>query len=87
MKSLEQLLERHMYFEILVLLRLKAAVMHIVDAAGKNSERLRHLQHFRAVFDCSVERAVCDEVWSNWEMWWEDRLKQVCAVVARFVDR
>ena len=87
MKGFEQLLEGHTFFGINELIRLKAAVMHVVDAAGENSERLGHLQHFSAVFDCPVERAVCDEVWSIWQMNWKDQRTLICSVVARFVDR
>ena len=76
-----------MFFGINVLIRLKAVVMHVVDAAGENSESLGYLQHVRAIFDCPVERAMCYEVWSNWEMDRRDRRTLICRVVARFVDR
>ena len=69
------------------ILRFKAAVMHAVDAAGENSGRLGHLQHFRAVFDCPVERAMCYEVWNNWEMDSFEGRTLICSAVARFVDR
>ena len=36
-------------------IRLKAAMMHVVDAAGEKSERLGHLQPFRGIFECSVD--------------------------------
>ena len=72
------------FFKVQEKCRFGAVMMHAIDAAGENSEWLAYLQHFRAVFDCPVERAMCDEVWANWEV---HDLPRLCSAVARFVDK